>query len=54
MIYTTDWKRCECCLGMGYKGQTVRGSWKVLTCRQCRGMGMRPASERQRQHKPRN
>lgn len=36
-------KRCESCLGMGYKGrnrQTAHGkAWKLETCRTCGGTG---------------
>ena len=36
-------KRCETCLGMGYKGRwrnTARGRvWKLETCRRCGGAG---------------
>jgi len=41
-------KRCENCLGMGYKGRTVRGKWKICTCTSCRGSGSVPESMRQR------
>lgn len=41
-------KRCECCLGMGYKGRSRRGKWKIETCSSCRGSGQVPTAMRQR------
>lgn len=36
-------KRCEPCLGMGYKGyHTKRGQWKLRNCSSCRGSGQVP------------
>ncbi len=40
--------RCEGCLGMGYKGRSRRGQWKIETHVPCRGTGLRDARERQR------
>lgn len=40
--------RCETCLGMGYKGRGVKGTWKILTCRVCGGTGSVPANKIQR------
>ncbi len=34
--------RCACCLGMGYKGRTERGAWKIRTCPRCGGSGEMP------------
>ena len=38
--------RCERCLGMGYKGRTERGSWKIRNCYGCGGSGQRPPTRR--------
>jgi len=48
-----DMKRCECCLGMGYKGRTRRGQWRIETCGQCCGSGQVPIGMRQRKHRGR-
>jgi hypothetical protein len=34
--------RCRQCLGMGYKGRSRSGKWKVETCSRCRGTGSDP------------
>ena len=39
--------RCEPCLGLGYKGRSERGSWKIRPCRSCGGTGQRRETDRQ-------
>lgn len=37
--------RCRLCLGMGYRGRTDRGRWKIRTCPRCGGGGEDPRPE---------
>lgn len=44
--------RCRCCLGMGYKGRTDRGKWRLRTCPRCGGRGDDPRPETLPENKP--